>query len=419
LPAVPRPRSVLLAFVLMLGLLAPPGAAHAVANPTVGITAPATATGVVPVTTTGEVDLGDTAQSMRLYVDGQAYGAAIACAGPITDPTGCPTTFFWDSSELNGQHTLQALLFTTDFPLGAPSTLLTVTATNPLPSVAVSQPTANQVVKGTLTIDAVGSVDASQSDRPLSMQVLVDGVKHGEPQPCVLATAKTCTETFTIPTTGQSGTHTVQVSMATSLTTAVSPIVPYTVFATLRATLAKVKPQRAGRSVVLHGQVVAVDGGAGVGGVKVKITLSPAAGKKRALTVRTGASGKYSLTTKLTANTAVVASVSATHVSSATHASTRISAFAPIACKVSPTLVHRRFDAGQCTVPLLPDGTKVSLQYQSHKKWHVLAAGTTQGTSIPVSFTFPARGKFPVRLVLGANKVYVATSGVPFTVTVT
>lgn len=421
MPAVPRLRLLLLASTLVLGVLAP--LSPAVADPlnTVSITSPtqgATATGILMVTVTGDAVTPTATDSMLLLVDGAQYGAAHPCVA-LTAGLPCTVSFAWDTTGVNGAHTLEAIFVNAGTTTSAP---ITVTAVNPAPTVTLSAPTAGQVVKGaSLTVNALGSVDLGENDAPSTLQLLVDGVKYGLPSSCTVVngSAKTCAATFAVPTAGLTGVHTVQVTMATTITTAVSPIVPYDVFTALKATLSKLAPVRGGRSVVISGHVRAATGGAGISGVTVKITLSPTVGKRRSLTVHTGGTGGFSVATKLAVGTAISASVAKTSDRGTAYALIKVAAYAPITCTIAKALVHDRYDDGTCTVPLLPSGTKVSLQYLKGKHWKVLAAGVTSGPSIPISFTFPLRGNYPVRLVLGASKPYLATAGVPFVIKVT
>ena len=418
MPAVPRYRLLLVASTLVLGVLAP-SAASADTTPTVTIASPtqgSTATGIVTVTVNGDTAAPSATDSMLLMVDGVQYGAARTCVA--SGGFSCPVTFSWDTTGLNGSHTLEAIFASAGTTQSAP---VTVTTVNPAPTVTITSPSQQgQVVKGPLTVTALGTVDLTQNDSPVSLQLLVDGVKYGLPAACtvVVATAKTCAGTFTVPTTGTSGTHTVQVTLATTVSSAVSTIVAYQVFTALKATLHKLAPVRGGKSVGIAGQITAADGGAGVGGVKVKITLSPAVGKARTLLVRTGSTGHFSVATKVGVSTTIAASVAKTTTSGTAYAVTKIATYAPITCKISKTLVHENDDEGTCVVPSLPNGTKVSLQYLSGKKWKTLGSGTTQGSSIPISFSFPKKGHFQVRVVLGASKAYLASS-IPFTITVT
>ena len=421
MPALPRPRPLLLLSTLVLGVLTP--LTPAVADPVnaVSITSPtqgATATGVVTVNVTGGAVTPTASDSMMLTVDGVQYGAAHSCV-PVTAGLPCTVSFAWDTTGRNGVHTLEAIFVNAGTTHSAP---VTVTTVNPAPTVTVSAPTSGQVVKGaSLTVNAVGSVDLSQNDAPATLQLLVDGANYGLPAACTvqIGTAKTCAGSFTVPTAGLSGVHTVQVTMATTVSSAASPVVTYDVFTAIKASLTRLLPIRGGRSVLISGHVRAAAGGAGVSGVKVTITLSPAVGKRRSLTVHTGSTGGFSIATKIAVSTAISASVARTSDRGTAYALIKVAAYAPITCKVGKTLVHDRYDDGTCTVPLLPGGTKVSLQYLQGKHWKVLGAGVTSGTAIPVSFTFPTRGRYSVRLVLGASKPYLATSGVPLTITVT
>ena len=271
-----RLRLMLLASTLVLGALVPLTPAVADPGNTVSITSPvagSTATGIVTVNVQADAVAPSGADSLVLKVDGVQYGVAHPCAA--SGGLSCPALLSWDSTGLNGPHVLEA-----DLISGATTTQsapVTVTAVNPAPTVSLSAPTEGQVVHGSLTVTALGTVDLSQNDSPVSLQLLVDGAKYGLPASCtvVVAMAKTCAATFTVPTAGTSGTHTVQVTMATTVSSAASPVVPYHVFTALKATLRKLAPVRGGKSVGISGQVTAVDGGAGVAGVAVKIRLAP------------------------------------------------------------------------------------------------------------------------------------------------
>jgi Bacterial Ig domain len=414
--------SLLAAISTVMVVVAPLGAASAATGPTVAIDSPATGAtvaGLVTVTGHGDVDPteGDTAKSVALLVNGIQYGAAKACT---TDGIhSCPASFTWDSTGLNGQYTLQ-LVLVTNVHSSTLSASISVTAVNPAPAVTITSPVANAVAKGTLTVDATGSVDLSQNDAPVSLQLWVDGTKYGLPETCSEkpTTASFCHGSFSVHQPTWAGQHSVQVTMATNVSSASSATVPFLFYTSTRTGLGKVGQVHSGKSIVLSGHITAVSSGGPIAHTKVKLTLVPGVGKKRTLTVTTGASGRYSIATKIAVNTTVVASVAGTRATGASHASTAIAVLAPISCKADPTLVHGRYDAGTCTVPLLPSHTKVTLQYESKKHWHTLGSGTTAGAKIPISFTFRSRGTYPMRLVLGANKAYVATYGKPFTVKV-
>jgi hypothetical protein len=411
--------SVLAATSTATAVLAP-AAAHAGVAAVAMITSPAagaTATGLVTVTATGNFDSSDTSanKAMSLTVDGSQYGLPKACT---VDQ--CPTSFVWDASGLSGSHTLAVQL--TSASSSVTSAPVTVTAVNPAPTVTITSPKPNAAAaKGTLTVDAAGSVDLSQSDLTASFQLWVDDAKYGVPATCTLvaATAKTCAVTFTVTQPTWSGAHTVKVTMVTPTSSATSAVVPYFAYSASKVVLSRIPWVHAGKPAVIRGAVTAVTSGTPIVGAKVRLTLTPATGKAHVVTVGTGLTGHFSLATKIGVNTTVTATVVRAPAFGTSRATTKIGVYAPIVCKADKTVRHGRFGSGTCAVAHLPDRTKVTLQYQSGKKWHVLGTGNNVGTSIPVSFQFGKAGSYPVRLVLGASKAYLATYGTPFVVKVT
>ncbi|MDX6230679.1 MAG: hypothetical protein QOI76_4069 [Frankiales bacterium] len=415
--------SLLAAASTAVALVGPAGVARAAVSPTVAITAPtagATVSGLVSVSVAGNVDPAETGTARTLLqVDGTAYGLAKACDYAAYGAN-CPTTFTWDSTGVTGSHVLQVVLTTPTHPAGSTSNV-TVTAANPAPTVTITSPKPGAVAHGTLTVTATGSVDLSQSDTSVLLQLWVDGLKYGLPVACPLtvSTAKTCSTTFTVHEPTWSGAHTAQVAVATALNSASSAVVPWFAYTATKVVLNPIATVHSGRLAVIRGRAVALNDGGPLVGARVAVTLAPAIGKRHTLIVHTGATGRFSLATKVAVNTAIRAVVTRTADLGNSLADARVRVLAPIVCKADRTVRHGRFDSGTCTVAHLPHGTKVSLQYQSNKRWHVLGAGTTAGTSIPISFQFSKPGSYPIRLVLGANKAYVRTSGTPFVVRVT
>ena len=391
----------LLAAVTSAGAMLAPTAARAVTAPVSTITSPTsggTVAGLVTITTTGDFDASDvSAKSSQLVVDGTSYGLPKPCSATAVDQ--CPTTFVWDASGLAGSHTLAIHLFSAQDPVGANSAAVTVAAVNPAPTVTITSPKPNEAVHGTVTVSATGSVDLSQSDTAAVLQLWVDGAKYGLPVDCTLvaATAKTCTVTFTVAQPTWSGAHTVKVTMLTPTSSAASDVVSYFAYSPSKVTLTRIPWTASGKSAVIRGTVVATTNGGPVVGARVRLTLAPAVGKAHSITVGTGATGHFSLATKVAVNTTVTATVLPAPAYGTSRASVKVGVFAPIACRADKSVRHGRFGSGTCTVAHLPDGTKVSLEYESGKKWHVLGAGTTRGTSIPISFQFGKAGSFPVR----------------------
>ncbi len=414
----------LLAAIALVSTLVTPASAALAESPTVAIASPttgATATGLVSVTVNGNVDPSEIATaSTILRIDGLQYGLAKPCGNSASVPD-CPTTFTWDATGSNGPHTIEAVLYTDTYPVGTKASVA-VNAVSPAPTATIVDPKPNAAVHGTLTVNAAASVDLSQSDPSASFQLWVDGLKYGLPATCTLVatTAKTCAVSFTVHQPTWSGQHTVQVAMTTASASVTSATVPYFAYSAAKLFLSRVTTVHSGKLAVIRGRAIAVNSGAPLVGAKVTVLLAPATGKKHTLVVHTGATGRFSLATKLGVNTKVTVTVVTSPGYGSSHGSVSAGVLAPILCKADLTVRHGRFDSGTCTVAHLPNGTKVALQYQStDKKWHVLGAGTTSGTTIPISFQFGKAGRYPVRLVLGANKAYLATYGTPFVVTVT
>jgi hypothetical protein len=357
-----------------------------------------------------------------LQVDGVAYGVPKTCETAAYGAN-CPTTFTWDSTGLTGSHVLHVTLSTssTSAYSASATSSVTVTAVNPAPTVTITSPKPGAIAHGTLTVSATGSVDLSQNDTPVSLQLWVDNLKYGLPAACtvVVTTAKACAATFTVHEPTWSGSHNVRVTLATSVGSAVSDLVPWFAYTATKVALSPVGIVHSGRLAVIRGRAVAVSNGGPLVGARVAVTLAPVVGKRHTLIVHTGATGRFSLATKVAVNTAIRAVVTRTADLGSSLADGKVRVLAPIVCKAAKAVGHGRFDTGSCTVAHLPSGTKVSLQYQSNKKWHLLGAGTTAGTTIPISFQFGKPGSYPIRLVLGANKAYAATYGTPFVVRVT
>lgn len=289
-------------------------------------------------------------------------------------------------------------------------------------TVVITSPAADAVAKTSpLIVHATGSVDLSDTGKPASMQLWVDGLKYGLPWACKdpVTTAKTCVGTFKIYTVAMAGRHTMQVTM-TADDDMVTPSAaqPFYAYSKVKLSLNPVATVAAGKLGIIRGVATTVTDKKPLAHVKISLTLAPAFGSKHVVTVMTGATGHFSIATKIVANTAIGAKIAATRSTGLGAATTTAHATAPVSCKVDPTVRYQAYDSGMCTVPHLPAHTKVALQYQSNKKWHTLVAGTVNSSPIPISFTFGRRGTYPMRLVVSANKVYVTTYGKPFTVRV-
>ncbi len=395
-----------------------PSASAALPDPPVAhLTSPvpgAFVSGAVTIKTTGTAFSGDTARSMALVVNDVQQGAAKTCVA-----SGCPTTFTWDATGKSGPYTLKARFFTDVATGGAESDGVTVTA-GIAPSVVLTSPVANSVAKSTLVVQALGTMDLNAGDKPASMRMWVDGLAFGTVATChvVVGFTQTCTGRMSGSTSKLSGPHTVRVAMTTTHHKVISsaPRIFYA-YSPVKLALARPATVAAGKSVTVRGLATLLSSGKPAH-TKVTVTLAGAYGKKRVVSLLTGATGRFAFAAKIVANTTISAKIAATRSTGAAVASTKVKATAVITCRFGARVRYQASDAGHCVVPHIPAHTKVTLQYQSKKKWHALVSGTVSSSPIPISFSFGRRGTYPMRLIVAANSVYTTTYGPVFTVRV-
>ena len=190
-------------------------------GPSASVLSPSSGTavqGIVSVTGFGAVNpsQSDTPATMQLYVDNAPVGTpAPAVASPDADPKDAQNTFTWDSTGLVGAHSLQ-VKFTTAGGFSVLSPGITVVVSSPAPVVSVSPLSAT--VSGVVTLSGTATVDASQTDTPSSLQLLVDGAASGTAVSCPAggANPKACSATMSWDSTGLTGAHVLQVRVATA-----------------------------------------------------------------------------------------------------------------------------------------------------------------------------------------------------------
>jgi hypothetical protein len=185
--------------------------------PTAAITSPsagATVAGVVQVGASGTVDASqtDTASAMQLFVDGAASGDPVAC--PATKS--CAVSLPWDASGLLGTHKLH-VKFTTATGAFVVTNDISVNVTSAPPSSVVSSPASGSTVSGVVTVVTTGGVSPTQTDSPVSMQLLIDGTAFSAASPCTASPAVPhgCSVPYTWDTTGLFGAHTLQAKFVT------------------------------------------------------------------------------------------------------------------------------------------------------------------------------------------------------------
>jgi Bacterial Ig domain len=361
-------------------------------EPVVTITSPAvgaSATGTVNVVATGTVDVadGDTALFMGLFVDGNLTGDIQDCTGGGST---CTLSFPWDTAGLSGTHTLQ-VGFETDLS-EAFSAELTVTVSNPPPTVTITSPQAGGSVTGITIVTATGALNPAEHDFPKDMQLIVDGAPYGKPFTCPLgqATLQSCAASFTWNTAGLLGQHNVQVRFDTVKTSALSAIQSVIVGPQPTTTSASLFSYQG--SWYAKGTVVASPYHLVVGAV-VTVILTPAGGKPAAFTATTGTDGVWvvKLAAAPTVNTTVTATVGPEYGSSVGVVRFRVNA--PLTCKVPATIKHAVVSTVTCTVPGLPNGTAVTLTYDGKTGVHVAAHGKAKNGKVTIRFTIAKKSQ--------------------------
>jgi hypothetical protein len=230
--------SLLVPFTLVIGLVAPTtagaapspqvvtGSSAAILDPVDGATVGGQDVIVDATGGVGSLAAGGEPQSLTLLVDGSEMDTEDCETEPTA--TSCDTELDWDTTAAAlGAHQLTVEL-TTSLGTSAPSPVVHVTLADlPVPVVTISSPTAGATVGGYVAVTATGSVDSSLGDFPLFMGLLVDGTLVGDVVSCPAAGA--CTLSFSWDATTLSGTHQLQVGIATEQNGTVSAPITVTV----------------------------------------------------------------------------------------------------------------------------------------------------------------------------------------------
>ncbi len=378
--------------------------------PTVSITSPSTGdvvSGTVSVSVGGSTDASqsDYVEHLDFFIDGVSRGSH-ACPVKVRV---CTFVFTWNATGLSGSRSFTAKLSTTNGKQ-ATSAPVTVSVISPAPMLSITSPAPGAVVTGTVDVQVTGSTDAGQSDSPYRVELLVDGVVKGS-HPCTPGGASTCTATLPWDSSASVGEHTVTSRLTTvqGVITSSAPLV-LSVYSKSRIVFFTPSVSRYGGVVTVRGRLFATNTSAGVAGVSVRLTRTPAIGPSRSFTVTTSPSGLFAVSFPATSNT-VVSAASASQVWLArSTAATSQRVLAPITCSLSRSVVRAGVrSTGLCSVPGLPKGTRLSLRYYFAGRWATLATGRASGPRIPLSFTFIRGGGYYLQVVVVANKAYVAT----------
>jgi hypothetical protein len=183
--------------------------------PTVTIDSPdagAPEKGIVAVSAHGGVEghQTDFAQKMELFVgSGTTPVSTVNCDTSARD---CSTTALtWDATgRADGNYTLKVVFTSTRGRTGNDS--VQVKVTSPPPTVSIASPAEGATGSGVVTVNATGTVDASQVDYGKSMQLFVNNTPEDT---ITCPVTKSCPATLTWDGTGVNGTRTLKVVFTT------------------------------------------------------------------------------------------------------------------------------------------------------------------------------------------------------------
>lgn len=382
--------------------------------PVVTVTSPtagATVGGNIMVRATGTVDpaAGDYPRVMGLFVDGDLSGAIQNCSPTSSS---CTLSFPWDTSALSGKHTIEVGLATVGQVEGF-SSPLTVTVSNPPPTVVITSPTAGSSVSRVTTVIATGTIDPAQSDRVRDMQLIVDGVVRAT-APCALGagTLHSCSSAFSWDTLGLVGTHNLQVRFDTVRTTALSSV-NSVVVAPLptKIMIGRVAAVQRGATATIHGALVSTPDHKAIAGAPVQVTFTPVGGRPVTVPATTDGAGLFTAAyaTPLRWNTLVSVTAGPEYGSSVGTAVIRV--MTPVTCSVPAGAKHGKATTVVCASPLLPNGTTVTLR-DLDKGTHVVATGKARSGKVRFTVVFPKKRQYRLTLwaTTSSSKLYTATA---------
>lgn len=371
----------------------------------------ATVTGAITVTAAGQVDgaTDDYPAFMGLFVDGDPVGYPVQC--PAAGLT-CTTQLPWNATALSGPHVLQVIMVTHqtyEF-----SNQVSVSVFNPPPTASIDVAVGGQTVRGVVTLTGHGTITPAESDSPVDLQLVVDGVPYGQPVPCQItpATTRSCTQPLPWDTTGLLGPHNVQVRFDTLRAHELSPVGRVTVLAPL---------SRPGETVltvggayangVLSARVDVHDAEENfLAGVPVSVTFTPAVGAPVTVQGTTDVHGVLFVGAQVKkVNTKIVASLGPDYGSP--QAVTTTSARIAVTCAVPATVHHAVKAHATCKMPGLANGTVITLYSGTVRSPHVLARAKAKSGKATFTFSIAKKAqRLTVWAVVPSTKAYLGAS---------
>jgi hypothetical protein len=402
--------TAILAVLIVLAFGTAPAARAAAPSITiVSPTAGSTVKGTITLEVTATAASGDHPQSISLY-DGSNYIGEEYCESQQT----CTASIKWDATGLSGTHKLSATVRTAEAETA--TAYVEVTIVSPPPTVTIISPTPGSTVEGTTPIKVSAETDPSQTDHPTDIDVY-DGVNFLGEVGC--QGQRTCQGEVSWKATGLTNQHTLTATVHTDqglkVTSAqvnvnvVSP--PPTVRITsLSGTrlggtlLVNVSGETNPSQVDYPTSLKLYDGTTLVGeaGCQGQRTCSA--------TIRwntAGLHGVHELTARIETDNSVSATSPPVYVGG-----THTRPHAHVSCKIARLRVRRGYkDNGSCTMPGVPAGTAVSLQYRvAGGSWRPVTSGHVLPSERYLFFIRShSRTTIQLSVLVGANKRYAAT----------
>ena len=313
----------------------------------------------------------------------------------------------------------------------APVGTATADPTPPGPaSVSIVSPAAGSVANGVIHVTVVGHVGAV-SDRPRQISL-----SYGDIWPTFLKSADcetadtdpdpwTCSITFTWDTWRARDAQLLSADMTVMHDTApttydyvTSPSVKLRIFHPTTAHLYRVElPVTTGGKFTVSGSVDIPHGNPLSGAVL--LTYRPILGHTQQVITHLYGSGLFK--TKLTGVSAgtITATVVASNVLGTSSSTIHVQGRAHITCTMTAKIARGQIASGNCVVPYLMKGDKVSIQFHTWMGWRNFeTGGTPTAGHLAFGYRYPYAGTYYLRLVTAAHDGFVQTVGKTMTLVV-
>ncbi len=384
--------------------------------PAVRITSPApgaTVEGAVTISAVAQAASGQVLDSITFY-DGVNEIKQVYCE---QQPT-CSASVEWEATGLSGTHELSAVADESEGPNGTSE--IAVNVVSPPPTVSITTPSNGATVAGTVTVSASGATAPSQKDYPTSIEVY-DGVNEIGTIEC--QGQQTCQGSVTWKATGLTGTHSLTAKIHTdnglSVTSAAVAVTVLSPPPQVKITSPPAGARLGGTIIVrVSGatdpsqedyptSIVVFDGTSEIGRVGCQ-GQQTCVGSVSWNTK--GLSGRHSLAAVI--HTEQGRSATSSHVAVGYVPQPHVLGHASAHCQLaSLSIPIRKRDRGICTLPRVPAGTAVEIQYRSRSQgWTTAVRGhVMRGGLYRFSLRGAKRATYVLAILVSANKSFATT----------